>query len=79
MRSLTLKPSFAGDVKKRNKDRLGLKSQPQGKDKKKVKKRKTNQHDSKNGRDSKRQSVIRTSPYTTNVLTNKGSDIILSP
>ena len=30
MRSLTLKPSFAGDVKKRNKDRLGLKSQPQG-------------------------------------------------
>ena len=37
MRSLTLKPSFAGDVKKRNEvqwkwhqDRLGLKSQPQG-------------------------------------------------
>ena len=30
MRSLTLKLSFAGDVKKRNEDRLGLKSQPQG-------------------------------------------------
>ena len=30
MRSLTLKLPFAGDVKKRNKDRLGLKSQPQG-------------------------------------------------
>ena len=30
MRSLTLKLSFSGDVKKRNEDRLGLKSQPQG-------------------------------------------------
>ena len=30
IRSLTLKLSFAGDVKKRNEDRLGLKSQPQG-------------------------------------------------
>ena len=30
MRSLTLKFFFAGDIKKRNKDRLGLKSQPQG-------------------------------------------------
>ena len=37
MRSLTLKLSFVGDVKKRNEDRLGLKSQPQGKDKEKVK------------------------------------------
>ena len=30
MRSLTLKLSFSGDVKKRSEDRLGLKSQPQG-------------------------------------------------
>ena len=30
MKSLTLKPSFAGDVKKRNEDKLGSKSQPQG-------------------------------------------------
>ena len=31
---------------------------------------KKSQHNSKNGRDSKRQSVIRTSPCMTNVLTN---------
>ena len=30
MRSLTLKLSFSGDVKKRSEDRLSLKSQPQG-------------------------------------------------
>ena len=30
LRSLTLKLSFSGDVNKRSKDRLGLKSQPQG-------------------------------------------------
>ena len=29
MRSLTLKLSFSGDVKKRSEDRLSLKSQPQ--------------------------------------------------
>ena len=29
-RILNPKPSFAGDIKKRNEDRLGLKSQPQG-------------------------------------------------
>ena len=40
------------------------------KDKKKVKKQKMNQHDSKNGRDSKCQSVIRTSPCMINVLKN---------